>query len=184
MRNDLVAVGLLFCSAISPSIGVCGTLQMPFSTTVRVINDSDEGVDGGSILQRIIHNVNHIDHQVHKGINQVIFNYVTYYRDNGDDIYFHSNEMIATMDLKSDGVYKMVMPELHSARDARMFTKNPVFTLFDAGGFKVPLKIDTLVKNGAQLGRKYLKESRVYNACGKNAASADINLLRVSVPNA
>lgn len=147
-------------------------LKMPYKTNVHVINDQR-----ANVAQKLTDTSPFIFLKLHKGVNQVIFNYSTFYRQNGDDIFFPSNELIATFKIKQDGEYSLNLPKIKSSFEAASFLKTPIFSITDSDGNKIPLLVDTLRKKGVVIGRNFLNESRLYNLLRANKASARMELL-------
>ncbi|UKA04654.1 DUF2057 family protein [Photobacterium damselae] len=83
--------------------------KMPYKTHIHVLND--EKVD---ISQKLTDTSPFIFLKVHNGVNQVVFNYECYYRENGDDIFFSSNELIATFKIDKRGIYQLNLPRLNA----------------------------------------------------------------------
>ena len=152
----VVLVGLVAVSSTSFASGLI--LKMPFTTNTHVVNDHRH-----STARMITDTSPFVDLKIHKGVNQVEFNYETYYHDNGDDIYYKSNEMIVTFNASSAGAYYLKLPKIKNLFDANRFLRTPALTITDPKGRNVAFKLDTMRKNGGLFNRDFLGEVRAYN---------------------
>ena len=108
---------------------------------------------------------------IDNGPVQLLFKYNANYRSQGQQVRFTSQAIILTFEGK-DSRYQIKMPPINSQRDADKFNQQPWLTIKNASGDHVDYKIDTLLKEGLQIGRDYTGELKTYNTNNGIAAIA------------
>ncbi len=103
------------------------------------------------------------------GLQQLVFKYTDGYRQFGTQKRFTSEAIIVTFSA-TDNEYQIKLPEINSDKAAQKFNQNPQLEIIDSKGQKVEYKVDTLTKEGMQVGRNYQEEIQIYNISGGSAA--------------
>nr|WP_321461512.1 DUF2057 domain-containing protein [uncultured Vibrio sp.] len=105
------------------------------------------------------------------GVNQVVFRFSPFFNQGNDRVSVES-DVIITRFSASDSKLTFQLPEYRNMRDAEDNIKNLDWKLVDASGNAIAVKQDTLIKEGMQIGRDYVRESEDYNRAGGMAAIA------------
>jgi hypothetical protein len=103
------------------------------------------------------------------GTQQIVFKYLGGYRQQGQRQGFTSDPVIVTF-TGQDTNYTIALPTINSAKDANKFNQSPSIIIRDENGKSVDYHIDTLTKDGIQLGRNYQQEIKAYNLTSAPAA--------------
>ncbi|MCG9696351.1 DUF2057 domain-containing protein [Shewanella sp. Isolate11] len=146
----LISSPLLFISSASAAVNI----HLPSETEPLLLN-------GKTIDQRQL--------QTENGQQQLVFKYLESYRQFGSQRRFTSEAIILTFSAKDDH-YQIKLPEINSAKEAERFNNKPMVEIIDSKGVNLDYQIDTLRKQGMQVGRNYPLEIKQYNSQGKVAA--------------
>lgn len=103
------------------------------------------------------------------GTQQIVFKYLGSYRQQGQRQGFTSDPVIVTF-TGQDTNYTIALPTIDSAKDANKFNQSPSIIIHDESDKSVDYRIDTLTKDGIQLGRNYQQEIKAYNLTSAPAA--------------
>lgn len=107
--------------------------------------------------------------ELENGRHQIVFKYHTTYRDQGQINRFNSAAIIISF-TATDADYHLSLPTLKSNSQARHFNQSPDVSIEDKQGHQLESQIDTLNKEGIQLGRDYDNEILAYNKTDGHAA--------------
>ncbi|QYJ84814.1 DUF2057 domain-containing protein [Shewanella mesophila] len=108
------------------------------------------------------------------GTQQIVFKYQSNYRQQGQRQRFTSDPVILTF-TGEDSVYTIELSSINSSKDAIKFNHAPNVTITNNHGESISYHIDTLTKEGIQLGRNYQQELKAYNLTSAPAALLPTN---------
>lgn len=103
------------------------------------------------------------------GQQQIVFKYLANFRHQGQRQRFISEAVIVTF-TGQNAQYSITLPKINSASDADRFNQRPSVSIIDDNGQQVDYRIDTLTKDGIQIGRNYREEINQYNLSAAPAA--------------
>lgn len=153
MKQSL-SICLISAFMLLPNAQAAVTIHLPASTEPLLLNTL--AVDALPL-------------KAENGTQQVVFKYRGSYRQQGQQQRFISEAIIVTFN-GQDSDYTIEIPPINSSKDADRFNQNPNIAISDNRGTSVEHRVDTLTKNGIQLGRNYQKEIEEYNLTAAPAA--------------
>lgn len=103
------------------------------------------------------------------GQQQIVFKYLANFRHQGQSQRFISDAVIVTF-TGQNAQYSITLPKINSASDADKFNQHPRVGIIDDNGQQIDYRIDTLTKDGIQVGRNYREEINQYNLSAAPAA--------------
>ena len=106
------------------------------------------------------------------GTQQILLNANANYREFGQQKRFVSEAIIITFSGENNH-YTLSLPKISTPKAAENFNQSPQVILKDTKGNIIPYKIDTLVKEGIQVGRNYSEEIETYNT-GQGVAAVSL----------
>ncbi len=145
----------LLLLTLTPLAYAASVLELPTSVEVKVLNGQVYSGDR--------------DIKLTEGENQIVFNYVVNYRDNGMQTQFNSNAVVLTFNAQNDQ-YELTLPTIRNKNAANKFNKTPSMTLTNKQGSTVAFQSEALIKAGLQIGRDYPEEMIAYNQAGHIAS--------------
>ncbi|WP_144213084.1 YccT family protein [Shewanella donghaensis] len=159
MKLRQLSIGLLTILT-TPFALAAGVLDIPNSVEVIVLNGQEKTFDDEVPLV--------------EGENQLVFRYLTYYRDHGTQTQFKSEAVILKFNAQ-DERYEISLPNIRNKNNANSFNQSPKFTLVNSQNKPVNFEQGLLKKEGLQLGREYQLEINEYNLTNQPAAMASIS---------
>ncbi|WP_394129120.1 DUF2057 family protein [Shewanella maritima] len=175
-----ISLGLFIGLFVNISVNAA-ELVYDEEVTLIAINGIEVDVDSPATLPQGIGQNNLI---------QLAFNYRTSYTERSNRKQFNSDVIVLTFnsDAESENSanspheqYRLQLPDIRSARDARNFNQQPQLSFTNSQGDEVDYKLAPMRKSGLQFGRDYQQELLEFNQ--SNAESAvkalvtDVNLV-------
>ncbi|EGU34296.1 DUF2057 family protein [Vibrio scophthalmi] len=143
------------------------TLNLPDNIDLLVVNQAKPDVNGG--LFSSAKSVTLPD-----GENQIVLRYQPYFTK-GNDRHIVEGEAIIANFSAENTTLDFVLPEYRNERDAENNIKKLELGLVNQQGQSIEIVQDVLQKDGLQLGRDYVIESKLYNeSAGVAALSSSV----------
>lgn len=133
------------------------TITLPNNSTPLLLNGKD--IDTRQLISA-------------NGTQQILLNANANYREFGQQKRFVSEAIIVTFSGENNH-YTLSLPKISTPKAAETFNQSPQVIVKDTKGNNIPYKIDTLVKEGIQVGRNYSEEIKTYNT-GQGIAAVSL----------
>lgn len=150
----LSKLGLLSAMLIAPTTLAAISVSLPANTKPLLFNAQE--TDTTNLTAE-------------DGEQQIVFKYLANFRHQGQNQRFISEAVIVTF-TGQNAKYKISLPKINSTSDADKFNQHPKVSIIDDNGQQIDYRIDTLTKDGIQIGRNYREEINQYNLSAAAAA--------------
>ncbi len=165
MKKTACCLFALFTTFCAGELFAGTTLSFPKTVDLLAVNGKEVSRQRGSI-------------QLPDGDNQLLMRLVVDVGRNFDAEMEYSDLIILAFSA-TDRQLQLIVPEIKSTLEMRVFNRDPEIKLLAADNTPLPFARDKLIKEGFQLGRDYEQELAEYNNSNAPAALATL----VSAPN-
>ncbi|MBV0932861.1 YccT family protein [Marinobacterium weihaiense] len=108
--------------------------------------------------------------ELENGKHQVVVEYLAEIEDSADDFLLERSDTFVLLFEAKDVQLNIAAPQIDSHYDLKAFNRDPQWQLKTAAGQTVAYQVDTLEKEGFQLGRDYAEELQRFNQTAAKAA--------------
>ncbi|WP_194436922.1 DUF2057 family protein [Vibrio fluminensis] len=150
------------------------TINIPDNVQVLAVNAEKPDVEGGIFSS--IKSLTLAD-----GENQVVFRYTPYFSQGNDRVIVESNPVITKFTANNQEL-SLDLPEYRNEREAEKQIKNWQVVLVDQQNQPLTIAQDALRKDGMQIGRDFVQESKEYNRTNGVAALTSASAVAVTLP--
>ncbi|OLQ95551.1 hypothetical protein BIY21_06160 [Vibrio ponticus] len=150
------------------------TINIPDNVQVLAVNAEKPDLEGGlfSSTKSIT---------LANGENQVVFRYTPYFSQGNDRVIVESTPVITKFTANNQQL-SLDLPEYRNEREAEKQIKAWQVTLIDQQNQPIALTQDVLHKDGMQIGRDFVQESKEYNRTNGVAALNSGSAVAVTLP--